>query len=145
MAVVDREGVRLDWTSDGEPPSDDAVARRLPALVEHLQHEIVVGHNLSFDFRFLTYELRRLSESGPGGLDVRYVDTLGLARRVLPDRAGYRLGQLLTTVDAAPAGELHTAVGDARATRALFWHLVDVGGLGTVGDVGVRRLRWHGG
>jgi DNA polymerase III epsilon subunit-like protein len=142
MAVVDRRGVQFDWVSESGPPSDAAVARRLPELIEHLQDGIVVGHNLSFDVHFLTYEAERL---GLGGIDVWFTDTLGLARRLWPDRDDHRLGQLLTMVDAAPAGELHTAVGDARATRALFWHLVGAGGWETLGDVEVRRLRWHGG
>ena len=142
MAVVDRRGVRFDWESESPPPSDAAVARRLPELIEHLQNGIVVGHNLSFDFRFLTYETERL---GLGGIDVRFTDTLGLARQVLPDRETHQLGTLLTEFGAAPVEELHTAVGDALATRALFWHLVDAGGWDTLADVQVRRLRWHGG
>jgi DNA polymerase III epsilon subunit-like protein len=66
MAVVDAQGLRFDWRSDATPPRDDAVAHQLPRLVDHLKAGIVVGHNLQFDFRFVTYESRRLSHTRQG-------------------------------------------------------------------------------
>jgi DNA polymerase III epsilon subunit-like protein len=141
MAVVDEGGVRYDWTSSHDPPRDEAVAAQLPQLVAHLDDGIVVGHNLSFDVRFVTYEAERL---GLDGIDVCFIDTLGLARRVLARAGSYRLGAVLAAVGAAPEEELHTAVGDALATRTLFWRLVERGGLGTLADAGAKRLRWHG-
>jgi len=142
MAVVDQQGVRFDWRSDATPPRDDAVAAQLPVLVDHLESGIVVGHNLEFDFRFLTYEAERL---GCDGLDLRFADTLGLARALLNAPDDYQLGTLLGHLDAAPDEELHTAVGDALATRALFWTLADAGGLETLADANVRRLQWGAG
>lgn len=142
MAVVDAEGIRFAWTSDDDPPSDAAVARRLPVLVDCLQSGVVVGHNLQFDVRFLTYEAERFCQEG---LDIRFTDTLGLARRLRPGRDDYQLGSLLAAFDLVPADALHTAVGDALATRALFWHLVDAGGLETLADVNLKRLRWNAG
>ena len=141
MAVVDHEGIAFDWTSPEESPSDAAVARQCPRLLDALKNQVVVGHNLSFDFRFVTYEAERL---GHPGLDLRYIDTLGLARSLLDAPTDYALGALLAHVDAAPDEALHTAVGDALATRTLFWHLVDAGNLTTLADAGVKRLRWHG-
>ena len=142
MAVVDQRGVRFDWRSDEDPPRDDAVAAQLPVLIDHLEAGVVVGHNLQFDFRFVTYEVRRLSELGCGELDLRFADTLGLARSLLDTPDDHHLGTLLDCFDASPEEELHTAVGDALATRALFWHLVEHGGLSTLADVGVQRLQW---
>lgn len=140
MAVADQDGVRFDWSSDQDPPADPTVARQLPHLVEHLQAGIVVGHNLPFDFRFLTYEAERLDA---GGLDVRYADTLGLARTLLPEQDGYELGTLLAVFGLGPEEDLHTAVGDVLATRALFWALADYGDLKSVEDVGTKRLSWN--
>ena len=142
MAVADQDGVRFEWSSEQNPPADPVVARQIPRLVEHLQDEIVVGHNLPFDFRFLTYEAERL---GVGGLDVQFADTLGLAHELLPGRDGYELGALLAAFDLAPVEELHTAVGDVLATRTLFWRLVNHGDLDTLADIGVKRLRWNAG
>lgn len=140
MAVVGSSGIRFDWSSDSLPPPDEVVAQQLPLMVDTVRDAVVVGHNLRFDFRFLTYEAERL---GHEGLDVRFVDTLGLARTVLPDRDDHRLGSLLGAFDAAPDEELHTAVGDALATRTLFWKLVDHDGLETLGDAGMKRLSWN--
>lgn len=142
IAVVDHNGVALDWTSSQTPPSDDAVRRQLPHLLDSLQNQVVVGHNLEFDFRFVTYEAERL---GRTGLHLQYIDTLGLARSLLDAPPDYKLGTLLAYFDAVPDETLHTAVGDALATRALFWHLVDTGDLNTLADAGIKQLRWHGG
>ena len=142
MAVVDQRGVRFDWRSDEDPPRDDAVAAQLPVLIDHLEAGVVVGHNLQFDVRFVTYEAERFGLDGP---DLRFADTLGLARSLLDTPDDHHLGTLLDCFDASPEEELHTAVGDALAARALFWHLVEHGGLSTLADVGVQRLQWSAG
>jgi DNA polymerase III epsilon subunit-like protein len=141
MAVIDERGVQFDWESPHDSPRDDAVAAQLPRLAAHLEDGVVVGHNLSFDFRFVTYEAERLDLDG---LDVRFIDTLGLARTVLSSADSHRLGDLLDRLGCAPEDELHTAVGDALATRALFWKLIETDGLTTLRDAGVKRLRWYG-
>lgn len=139
MAVVDQNGIRFDWCSDAASPRDDAVSRQLPTLVRHLESGIVVGHNLQFDFRFLTYEAERLALSG---LDLRFVDTLGLARSLLDVPDTYKLEALLSHFGAVPRKTLHTAAGDALATRTLFWHLVEHDSLQTLSDAHVQRLQW---
>ena len=142
MAVVGPDGCRYDWTSPHDPPRDAVVAEQLSVVHSHLCEGIVVGHNLSFDLRFLTYEAERL---GLRGLALQFADTLGLARQVRPGRDDYRLGALVDTFGVSPDAALHTAVGDALATRGLFWALVDAGALETLADVGVKRLRWNAG
>ncbi|MCS4034495.1 DNA polymerase III epsilon subunit-like protein [Salinibacter ruber] len=99
----------------------------------------MVGHNLQFDVRFLTHEAGRL---GLSGLDLRFTDTLGLARSLLDVPDTYQLGALLSHFDTAPEEALHTAVGDALATRTLFWHLVEHDSLQTLSDAHVQRLQW---
>jgi len=142
MAAVDHDGVRLHWESEAPRPADETVARRLPPLLDVLETGVVVGHNLQFDVRFLTYEAKRLKLRG---LDLQFADTLGLARELRPHRDDHQLESLLDAVGASPDEELHTAVGDALATRALFWHLVEAEGLTTLSDVGVKRLCWNAG
>ena len=142
IAIVGANGIQYDWRSPDDSSSDTAVCKELPVVRDHLQGCVVVGHNLQFDFRFLTYEAKRL---GLSGIDLQFADTLGLARKLLPHRDDYQLGPLLRTVDAPPNEELHTAVGDALATRTLFWSLVEREGLKTLSDVGVKRLSWNAG
>ena len=139
MAVVDRHGVRLDWRRAPEQPHDDALATQLPHLFDLLQTGVVVGHNLSFDVRFIAYVASRLGLRGP---TIRYIDTLGLARRLLDRTRDVRLTTLLDYFGIVPDGALHTARVDALATQALFWKLVAHGGLETLADAGLQRIDW---
>lgn len=158
MAVVGPQKTRMHWRwednqakdSVGGDRHDRRVASQLPRLMDELQRGVVIGHNLSFDFDFLTYEIERLRKTtGPSiatilrgvSLRIRFVDTLALARRLV-DLHGYELGALLDHFGAAPAEPLHTALGDALATRALFDQLTDHPEIGTMGDAGLQQLVW---
>lgn len=138
IAVVGDDRPLLRWRRDAveEAPFED----QLPLLLECLAGSVVVGHNLRFDFKFVAYEARR---HGLEGLCLRYVDTLALARELLNRTSDVRLGTLLSYFDLSPEGELHTALVDARATRTLFWRLVDEGNLRTLADAGVKPLTWN--
>ena len=142
MAVAGPEGIRFSWQSETDPPTDDNVAGQLPQLLSSLDGHVVVGHNLQFDFGFLTYEAERL---GRKGIDLQFVDTLGIARALYPERDDYRLGALRSAFNLPLPGPLHTAEVDTLTTRALFWHLVDEGGFETLADAGVKRLSWNAG
>jgi len=136
VAVVDHADVRFDWTRGREiSPFADA----LIALLGHLRAGVAIGHNLQFDFRFVAYEADRLGVPGPR---LQYIDTLGLARQLLDEVADFQLSTLLAHFDQASESELHTALGDAWATRALFWALVEHGDLRTLAEAGVKHLDW---
>lgn len=139
VAVVGREAVRFSWMRGQTNLDDCALALQLPLLLDHLHAGVIVGHNVRFDFRFIAYEAERLGLRGP---TVRFIDTLGLARRLLPAAADYRLATLLETLGIVPDGALHTALTDARATQALFWKLVERGHLQTLADAGMKPLTW---
>lgn len=136
MAVVDRREVRYHWRRGA---STSSLASALPRLFGHLREAVVVGHNLQFDFGFVAYEAERYGLDGP---DLRYVDTLGLARRLVRGVPDYQLATLLRACALPVPVGLHTAVADAWATRALFWRLVEEGGLETLADAGMKRLHW---
>ena len=136
-AVLDAGGLRFDWRRGDEVPD---FAEVLPALLDHLAAGVVVGHNVGFDFGFLAYEAARRDARGPA---VRYLDTLALARRLAPKRDNYRLGTLVDRYDLEVDGPLHTASVDVRATRALFWQLVDEAGLERLEDADLSKLDWR--
>ena len=139
-AVVDHSGLCVHETLAPEADGyDAALAERLSRLFGVLCDGIVVGHHLSFDLGFVAREADRLGLAGPR---LRYIDTLGLARRLLNQAADFQLGTLLSHFDVSPEAELHTAPGDAWATQALFWALVEQGGLDTPSDAGVKALDW---
>lgn len=136
-AVVSRDRALLHWQRDA------AGARPLPALLprllDRLQGRIVVGHHLQFDFQFVAYEARRHGLTGPA---LQFIDTLGLARNVFGSSQDMRLEALLRHFDLVPNEPLHQALVDAKATRALFWALVDEGDFQTLADAGAKPLTW---
>lgn len=136
IAVIGRERVLLHWQCE----ASDALPVLLPQLFDRLQERVVVGHNVAFDFRFTAYEARRHGLTGP---PLRFIDTLGLARRVLGEGGAHQLGALLGRFGLTPEGPLHTALVDARATQTLFWKLAEEGGLHTLADAGAKPLVWR--
>jgi DNA polymerase III epsilon subunit-like protein len=151
VALIDREEPVLDWRGPAherpaektgparDPLEDDVLRDDLPRLTAALDVGTVVGHNLSFDLDFIAYEADRL---GTGGFTVRFIDTMTLAQHLLDRTARVRLADLLDYFGIASSTPLHRALADARATRALFWQLVDRGRLDTLADAQVQRLHW---
>lgn len=138
VSILDRNSQQHYWRSDTDT-ENDSVANELPNILDHLKRGVVVGHNLQFDFWFIAYESDRLKIEGPS---LRFIDTLSLSRKLLPKRNSHNLGDLLKHFDIKVNGELHTATADTEATRALFWKLVEKGGLSTVGEAGMKKLNW---
>lgn len=133
--------MQIDWT---HPPTrddahDTAVRRQIARLMEIARECVLVGHNVTFDLRFVAYEARRL---GVSGFTARFVDTLPLARTHLPDVADHQLSTLATALDLSIPGTLHTARTDAIVTRAVFAHLASNAPLSTLADAGLQRVRW---
>lgn len=138
IALLDADAVLHAWASDTPFPSDTAIERQCRVVFDRLGDAVVVGHNLAFDFGFLAYEAERLGVEGP---DTRIIDTLDLTRRLV-DPADAGLDALRDQFDIGSHETAHTALGDARTARTLFWMLVDRGELDTLADAGIKRLRW---
>jgi DNA polymerase III epsilon subunit-like protein len=58
------------------------------------------------------------------------------------DVSRYELGALLEHFGTSPEETLHTALGDAFATRALFARLTDHPEISTLADAGLQKLAW---
>lgn len=140
IAVLDHRQTRHAWERTSEASDQNSLEAQLPVLLQLLRTGVVVGHHVPFDLGFLAYEAERFGYEGPR---VWYIDTLTLARRLLPSVRDYQLGTLLTHFDLLPEDPLHTALTDVRATRHLFWKLAEVGQLDTLADAEVRRLDWQ--
>lgn len=138
VALLDREGVLLDWKRDPKA-QEETFAFHLPELFDHLTAGVVVGHNVRFDLGFVAYVAGRQGLQGP---TLRFVDTLALVRKHLNARTDHRLGALVEELGIAVEGELHTALADARATRDLFWKLVDLADIETLAEAGLQQLNW---
>lgn len=138
-AEVEQAGAAPAVTPGGHLRESDPLMTALPRVLRFLCDGVVVGHNLSFDFRFLTHEAERRGLPVPA---LQFIDTLSLARRVLEPGADACLDALLSRFDISTGGPLHTATVDARATEALFWTLCEAYGLETLADAGAKPLRW---
>lgn len=138
LSILNRNSQLLYWKADADKICD-TIAKELAKFISHLKEGVIVGHNLQFDFWFITYECDRI---GLEGLDILFIDTLSLARKVIPERNSYKLSELLKYFEIKVNGELHTATADTEATRALFWKLVEKGGIATVGEAGMKKLNW---
>ncbi|MDO4762997.1 MAG: 3'-5' exonuclease [Flavobacteriaceae bacterium] len=93
-------------------PKFHEVARR---IVEITQGATLVGHNVEFDYRILRQSFKKLGYD----FSINTIDTLPLAKKLIPDEESYSLGKLCKSIG-IPHSEEHRAGGDARATLELF-------------------------
>ena len=88
------------------------VARR---IVEMTQDKIFVAHNVSFDYKFIQEEFKRL------GYDYqrKTMCTVRMGRKFLPGYKSYSLGKICDELGIS-IKDRHRAAGDALATTKLF-------------------------
>ncbi len=100
----------------GAPEVDDV----LQEFHTWIGDSVLVAHNASFDIGFLNNGLKRI-EIPP--IENAVIDTLELARFLLPDLGNHRLNTLCKKMD-VELTQHHRAIYDARATGYLFWKFV---------------------
>jgi DNA polymerase-3 subunit epsilon len=94
---------------------------------------VIVAHNAPFDLEFLQAEL---ALAGHPQLLIPTIDTLTIARRLLPKRSSHSLGALALALGAQPPS--HRAMDDVLALRAVFADLtaqLAEQGVTTLGDL----------
>lgn len=97
-------------------PKFHEIARR---IVEITKNTTLVGHNIDFDYRMLRQSFQRLGYD----FKINTLDTIPLAKKLIPDEVSYSLGKLVKSLG-IPLTNHHRAEGDARATLELFKLLV---------------------
>jgi DNA polymerase-3 subunit epsilon len=97
-------------------PKFHEIAKR---VIEITANTTLVGHNIDFDYRMLRQSFQRL------GYDykINTLDTIPLAKKLIPDEVSYSLGKLVKSLG-IPLVNHHRADGDARATLELFKLLI---------------------
>ena len=88
----------------------------LPKFMEFVGEATMVAHNARFDMSFIRRECKRIL-----GIDYdpSVIDTLQMARDVMPDLKGYGLGSLTKKLGVALENH-HRAVDDSQATAGMF-------------------------
>lgn len=97
-------------------PKFHEIARRVIEITEGCT---LVGHNIEFDYRMLRQSFRRLGYV----YEIDSLDTIPLAKKLIPDAQSYSLGKLVRSLG-IPLTDQHRAAGDARATLDLFKLLI---------------------
>ena len=97
-------------------PKFHEIAKR---VVEITCSTTLVGHNIEFDYRMLRQEFKRLGYD----FKINTLDTIPLAKKLIPEEPSYSLGKLVKSLG-IPLTEHHRAGGDARATLDLFKLLI---------------------
>lgn len=93
-------------------PKFHEIAKR---VVEITENTTLVGHNIDFDYRMLRQEFKRLGYE----FKINTLDTIPLAKKLIPEAESYSLGKLVKSLG-IPLLDQHRASGDARATLDLF-------------------------
>lgn len=89
-------------------------------IVEITKDAILVGHNISFDYRMLRLEFERLGYF----YESKTIDTIHLAERLMPELEAYGLEKVCKALGIHNPSR-HRAEGDARATLTLFELLLE--------------------
>lgn len=97
-------------------PKFHEIAKR---VIEITEGTTLVGHNIDFDYRMLRQSFKEL------GFDfkINTLDTIPLAKKLIPDAESYSLGKLVKSLG-VPLVNAHRADSDARATMELFKILI---------------------
>jgi len=88
-------------------------------VVEITENTTLVGHNIDFDYRMLRQSFSRLGYD----FKINTLDTIPLAKKLIPDEVSYSLQKLVKSLG-IPLINAHRADGDARATLELFKLLI---------------------
>ncbi|SDQ48003.1 DNA polymerase-3 subunit epsilon [Chryseobacterium soldanellicola] len=97
-------------------PKFHEIAKR---VIEITQNTTLVGHNIDFDYRMLRQSFKQLGYD----FKINTLDTIPLAKKLIPDEVSYSLGKLVKSLG-IPLTNHHRADGDARATLELFKLLI---------------------
>jgi len=102
-----------------DAPSIDAV---LPRFIDFARASVLIAHNAAFDLAFLDSARLQLSAET---FEQPHLCTLRLARRLLPQLRRRSLDALGGHFG-IPLVDRHRAMGDARITAELFFHLLEL-------------------
>jgi len=98
-------------------PSIDTLLEPFSEFCEELA---LVAHNAPFDAQFLISDIKKFESRAPKGI---ILDTLPIARKVLPGLPNYKLGTLVQHLK-IPTTDFHRAEEDATYCGHLFIHMM---------------------
>ena len=106
---------QLTSITDEDVMGAEKIEAVLPQFLEFCKDSVLVAHNASFDMGFIIENCKRLGYPH----DFTYVDTVGIARVLLPNQAKHTLDAVAKTLQVSLENH-HRAVDDAGATAEIF-------------------------
>ena len=103
-----------------DAPFSDKV---LPGIIDFIGGACVAGHNARFDLGFVCFELATMGRRLRGETPV--VDTLKMARELLPYLSSYRLGNVAHALGIT-VEETHRAMADVELTAGVLQRLMNI-------------------
>ena len=91
----------------------------LKEFVKFTEDKIIIGHNVTFDLGFLSYNCRKYLNYN---LDNDYVDTMCMARKIVPNSINYKLGTLANLFNVSYEGA-HRGLKDVQITYEVYNNL----------------------
>lgn len=107
-------GIRDEMVLDAQK-----IDKVLPEFFEFCQDAVLVAHNAGFDMGFILENARRLGIK----TNFTYVDTVAIARILLPGQAKHTLDAVAKTLKVSLENH-HRAVDDAEATAEIFMKFI---------------------
>lgn len=97
------------------------IEEKLGNIIEFIGNEPILGHNIIFDYSFL----KKAAVNNNIKLGLRGIDTLKMARRILPELEHKRLDYLCEYLKINP-GNSHRALDDAISASSVYWKLYEI-------------------
>ena len=94
----------------------------LPSFKEFISDNVLIGHNVNFDINFLYDNFIEIQGSP---LTNNFVDTLRIARKLLPELKHHRLDDLIAYFNIDKRDE-HRALNDCKLTNNIFNNMKNV-------------------
>ncbi|MCM8824288.1 MAG: exonuclease domain-containing protein, partial [Candidatus Omnitrophica bacterium] len=91
-------------------------------FISFLDNALLCGYNVGFDLSFLNWELKRINYPF---IELPSLDILVMSKRTIPDLNKYNLASLVDYLQIDNIS-LHRALGDAMATKEIFFKLKDI-------------------
>jgi len=113
---------QLTGITDNMVISAESIDEILPKFISFIGDDdtVMVAHNANFDMSFIRENMKRQ------GMECKYtyVDTVGIARVILPGQGKHTLDAVAKTLG-VPLGNHHRAVDDAECTAWIFIKLIE--------------------
>ncbi|MEI8200111.1 MAG: exonuclease domain-containing protein [Eubacteriales bacterium] len=113
---------RLTGITDNDVEAGKLLCHAIKEFAEFVGDLTIVGHNISFDYRFLNHDCERLINRT---IRNERIDTMRLSKTLISDIPNFKLGTLISYFKIADLGQ-HSAINDTQMTYELIKSLSDL-------------------